>query len=156
MDETEQMITSIHELAGMFSRLFVIQMKKIMDENGLSNSQMFSLMHMNRHEHCGISQIADQLGTTDAASSQMVQRLVNMGLVKRIESPEDRRAKQISLTNKGKQIVGRMVENRHDLIESIVKNLPSEKRQTTIEAISLLVQSARAYESNLILKIAEE
>jgi DNA-binding MarR family transcriptional regulator len=94
--------------------------------------------------------MADQLGTTDAASSQMVQRLVNMGLVKRIESPEDRRAKQISLTEKGKQVVGTMVENRHELIENIVNNIPFEKRQTTIEAISLLVQSAKAYENNMI------
>jgi len=156
MNETEQMITSINELAGMFSRLFVNQMKKIMDENGLSKSQMFSLMHMNHHGHCGISQMADQLGTTDAASSQMVQRLVNMGLVKRIESPEDRRAKQISLTEKGKQIVGKMVENRHELIENIVKNLPPEKQQSTIEAITLLVQSARAYENNMIQKIEKE
>lgn len=146
MNETDKIIASIHEFAGVFSRLSVLQMKKIMDENNLSNSQILSLMQINRQGPCGISQIAVQLGKTDAASSQMVQRLVEMDLVERAESTQDRRAKQISLTDKGKKLVDQMVENRRGLIEAIVDNLPLEKRQTTIEAITLLVKSAGEYE----------
>ncbi|MHB8136045.1 MAG: MarR family winged helix-turn-helix transcriptional regulator [Anaerolineaceae bacterium] len=148
MNESEKIMASIHEFAGIFSRLSVLQMKKIMDENSLSNSQIISLMHMNRQGPCGISQIASQLGKTDAASSQMVQRLVEMGLVERAESLQDRRAKQISLTVKGKKLVDQMVENRRGLIEAIVDNLPLEKREATIEAITLLVGSAREYEKS--------
>lgn len=146
MNETDKIIASIHEFAGVFSRLSVLQMKKIMDENNLSNSQIFSLMQINRLGSCGISQIAMQLGKTDAASSQMVQRMVEMDLVERTESLQDRRAKQISLTDKGKKIVDQMVENRRGLIEAIVDNLPLDKRQSTIEAINSLVKSAGEYE----------
>jgi DNA-binding MarR family transcriptional regulator len=52
------------------------------------------------------------------------------------------------LTVKGKKLVDQMVENRRGLIEAIVDNLPLEKRQATIEAITLLVGSAREYEKN--------
>jgi len=148
MFESDQLMSSIDEFAGIFSRHFVVQMRKIMDEMGLSNSQLISLMHMSRQGSCGISQIATQLGKTDAASSQMVQRLVDMNLVKRVESSQDRRAKQISLTKKGQEIVEQIVKNRRELIEEIVKRLPAEQRKATIESITLLVKTAVDYEKN--------
>jgi len=75
-----------------------------------------------------------------------VQRLVNLDLVERLESQEDRREKIISLTPRGKELVGRMVENRRKMIEELIRALPDDKQSMMIEAISLLVKSAHDYE----------
>ena len=146
MGDTEQIRRSISELAGIITRLSIIQMKELMNETGLSHSQMISLMQMHIQGCCGVSQIAEHLGTSDAASSQLVQRLVNLGLVERVESQEDRRAKKVSLTPKGKDLVERVVENRREMIEEMVDRLPVEKQLVMIESINLLLQSAREYE----------
>ena len=64
------------------------------------------------------------------------------------ESQEDRREKKISLTPRGKELVGRMVENRRKMIEELIRALPDDKQSMMIEAISLLVKSAHDYEQN--------
>ncbi|MRR29419.1 MarR family transcriptional regulator, partial [bacterium] len=143
MNDVEQIRASIGELAGILARVGITQMKDLMNETSLSHSQMFALMQINSRGNCGVSQIADHLGTTDAASSQLVQRLVTLDLVERLESQEDRREKKISLTPRGKELVGRMVENRRNMIEELIRALPPEKQAVMIEAIGLLVKSAR-------------
>lgn len=148
MTEVDQIQNSMNELAGIIARLSVIQMQKLMNEIGLSNSQMITLMQMNREGPCGVSQIAGRLGTTSAASSQMVQRLVELGLVQREEAAHDRRAKRISLTPQGKQVVDRMVENRVELLRAMVNNMPADRRAQAAETIELMVKSARAYEAS--------
>ncbi len=148
MNDVEQIRASIGELAGILARVGITQMKDLMNETSLSHSQMFALMQINARGNCGVSQIADHLGTTDAASSQLVQRLVTLDLVERLESQEDRREKKISLTPRGKELVGRMVENRRNMIEELIRALPADKQAVMIEAIGLLVKSARDYEVN--------
>ncbi|HEY4692277.1 MAG TPA: MarR family transcriptional regulator [Bellilinea sp.] len=148
MNDVDQIGVSIGELAGILARVGITQMKDLMNETSLTHSQMFTLMQINFQGKCGISQIADHLGTTDAASSQMVQRLVTLGLVERLESQEDRREKKISLSPHGKELVKRMVDNRRRMIEELIRNLPADKQAVLIEAISLLVKSAHDYEEN--------
>lgn len=148
MNDVNQIGASIGELAGILARLGITQMKDLMNETSLTHSQMFTLMQINSQKKCGISQIADHLGTTDAASSQMVQRLVTLGLVERLESQEDRREKKISLSPQGKELVKRIVDNRRRMIEELIRNLPADKQAVLIEAISLLVKSAHDYEEN--------
>ena len=148
MNDVDQIGVSIGELAGILARVGITQMKDLMNETSLTHSQMFTLMQINFQGKCGISQIADHLGTTDAASSQMVQRLVTLGLVERLESQEDRREKKISLSPHGKELVKRMVDNRRRMIEELIRNLPADKQAVLIEAISLLVKSAHVYEEN--------
>lgn len=148
MTERDQIRASIGELAGILARVSMTQMKDLMNEASLSHSQMFALMQISHQGNCGVSQIAGHLGTTDAASSQLVQRLVNLDLVERLESQEDRREKKISLTPRGKELVDRMVENRRKMIEELIRALPDDKQSMMIEAIGLLVKSAHEYEQN--------
>lgn len=146
MEDRELLRQQINELAGIIARLSILQMKELMIETGLSHTQVMSLMRLNYRGGCGISQLADHLGTTDAASSQMVQRLVNLNLVERTESHSDRREKKITLSADGRKLVERVIDSRRKMIEDMIANLPVEKQPAMIEAISMLVKSAHDYE----------
>lgn len=146
MEERDLIRQQISELAGVIARLSILQMKELMIETGLSHTQVMSLMRLNYHGGCGVSQLADHLGTTDAASSQMVQRLVTLNLVERTESHSDRREKKITLSAEGKKLVDRVIESRRKMIEDMIADLPADKQTAMIEAISLLVKSAHEYE----------
>src|SRR5450756_2667144 len=73
-------------------------------ESGLSMSQLGALMHIAKGAS-GVSDIGDDLGISSAAASQMLERLVQMGLILRSEDPHDRRVKQIVLTGKGTEML---------------------------------------------------
>ena len=49
--------------------------------------QFFLLMHLRHHEHCGISDLSEHMEITNAAASQLVDKLVQAGLLVRVEDP---------------------------------------------------------------------
>jgi len=74
-------------------------------KSGLSMSQIGALLHIHHEGMCGVTELGNHLDVTSAAASQMLERLVQQGLILRTEDPEDRRVKQIVLTNKGNRIL---------------------------------------------------
>ena len=74
-------------------------------EQGWSMSQIGALMIIHRKGTTAVSDIGDELGISNPAASQMIDRLVQDGLVLRTEHPDDRRVKQIKLTEKGFELI---------------------------------------------------
>ena len=92
------------------------------------------------------------LGTTDAAASQLIERLVNLGLVERIESETDRRMKKIALTQKGRAIFDKMIARRDKMVKQMLSTIPLEKQHLIVEAASALTEAARNYEQLMNLE----
>jgi DNA-binding MarR family transcriptional regulator len=71
---------------------------------GLSMPQFSVLMQLHHKGACGMSDISERFEITPAAASQLVDKLVQGGLVQREEDPTDRRAKLLNLTEKGGEL----------------------------------------------------
>ena len=69
--------------------------KRYMDESNLSPTQVNALMYLYYHNMGGVSDLGDHMGISNAAASQMVDRLVQAGLFERTECLEDRRIKEM-------------------------------------------------------------
>jgi len=82
------------------------------------------------------------LGVTNAAASQTVDQMVQMGLIKRTEDPNDRRAKQLTLTPKGRTLLEKGIKARGEWIESVTDALSLEQQNMIILAITLLTEAA--------------
>ena len=109
-------------------------------------SQLSTLFHIYHGGACGVSHIGDHLSVTNAAASQMIDRLVQQGLIKRVEDPNDRRAKNITLTDKGLGFVQDAVEARRRWLEDLTVTLTLEQQQAILSALNLLTQAARDLE----------
>lgn len=117
--------------------------RHFMDDFGLSASQVSTLMHLHYHGSCGVSEIGNHLGVTNAASSQMIDRLVQMNLINRSEDLTDRRVKQITLTPQGQKLVEGGIEARQRWMEELTTNLTQEQQEVIIDALTLLTEVAR-------------
>jgi DNA-binding MarR family transcriptional regulator len=115
---------------------------------GLSMAQMSALFHLHRGNECGVSNIGEHLGVTNAAASQMIDRLVQNGLVERTEDPTDRRVKQLKLTDKGTALIQEGVEFRHRWIEDLSNALTKEEQEAIIAALNTLTNTAKELELN--------
>ncbi|MEW6179401.1 MAG: MarR family transcriptional regulator [Chloroflexota bacterium] len=109
-------------------------------EQGLSMTQMVALRHIHHNEDCNISQISEELGVTAAASSQLLDRLVQQGLVARRENPNDRRNKQLVLTEKGRQILTESTVARQQWLYELVNRLSDEEMEQIIRALELITE----------------
>ena len=102
-------------------------------ENEISFSQMKALHALREHqEPMPVNAVADRLGISLAAMSRAADGLVQRGLVDRLEDPEDRRIKRLSLTPAGDELVRKLIQSRLAGIEGFVDSL-SAKEQALLE-----------------------
>lgn len=118
-------------------------------DSGLSMGQTRVLFHLFHGSSCGVSDIGGLLGVTNPAASQMVHRLVTLGLIHRTEDPDDRRVKQLQLTENGRLIVMERIEARRRWMEQLTYALTSEEQTLIIDALNLLVDAARNLKSRV-------
>lgn len=108
-------------------------------ENGLSLSQISTLFQLC---HCGtsaVSKISSNLGISNAAASQLLERLVQQGLITRSENPSDRREKQLVLTNKGYELLMESTKACSEWQEKLIAMLTPEEQNKVSEALQILI-----------------
>jgi DNA-binding MarR family transcriptional regulator len=69
--------------------------------------------------------------------SRIVDKLYQKELLKRVECPNDRRSVDITITEKGLELLSKMDENAHE-IDAILKNLEHSQLQTLNHLLDLL------------------
>src|SRR5438132_2566665 len=76
------------------------------EETGLGLSDFGVLEVLLNKGPLPVNTIGPKVNLTPGSISTAVDRLVERGLVSRVESPEDRRIRVVSLTPKGKELIG--------------------------------------------------
>jgi DNA-binding MarR family transcriptional regulator len=110
---------------------------QLASEFEISFSQMKALHRLHESdEPLSVKEVGDQLGLSLAAMSRATDGLVQRGLVDRIEDPQDRRMKRLSLTDAGRDFVRRLVESRLAGIAEFVGSLSDKERAQLDKAIA--------------------
>lgn len=143
---TKELTNVIREWSEVFMSRSGRDFKRFMDETSLSFSQLNVLMRLYHGGKCGISEIGERLGITNAAASQAIDRLVNLGMIERTEDPDDRRAKQLALTQEGRTLIEKGFEARRNWISGLTNALNPEQQTLIISALTLLTEAARKTE----------
>jgi DNA-binding MarR family transcriptional regulator len=81
---------------------------KYLHGHNVSFGAIAALMTLKERGDQSISDLAGEIGLSVAATSQLVERLVQDELVKRTEASDDRRRKQVALSAKGQTFLSRM------------------------------------------------
>src|SRR5512136_700676 len=105
MQSGDSLIIVLEEWLGILRQQMEGSFSFFARENGLTMPQFGTMMRLYHKGACGVSHISSDLGVTNSAASQMLERLVQLNLISRTEDPSDRRVRQIILTEKGRQIV---------------------------------------------------
>ena len=112
-------------------------------ESDLSLSQVNALFRLYHHGSGSVNELANYLGITTAAVSQLLDPLFAAGLVLRSENPNDRRMKLIALTEKGKFLVEKSMNTRHAWLSELSQVLTESEKERLLPAIQLLNQRTR-------------
>ncbi len=115
--------------------------------NNLSMSQMGTLFRLHRQGPSGVSQIGCEMVISSAAVSQMLEKLVQQGLVLRSEAPTDRRAKVIELTPEGRQMVDEVHGAVRQSILHVMDEMSDDEAQKVYEVLKLIIEKVDQSES---------
>ncbi len=111
-------------------------------QNGLSVTQIGALFQIRHRGSSTVSEIGDELEISGPAASQLLERLVQQGLVARSEDPSDRRLKQVTLTRQGEAILREGIQARQKWLEALAERMPPHEQEQVIAAINILLERA--------------
>jgi DNA-binding MarR family transcriptional regulator len=145
MAASEQFLTALHEWGGVFMRNSMSHFLLFSKEKGVSMPQIGALFRIRRGD-CSVSDISGELNVTNAAASQMLESLVQQDFVRRSEDPNDRRAKQIVLTEKGRKILLDGIHARQAWMHHLAQHLTPQEQTQIASALKILVEKANQLE----------
>src|SRR3954451_7164822 len=110
--EASQVITGIivHSLSEVDSAVTVPQLRV--------------LVMLSQDERVNVNAVAAELGVNASNASRTCDRLVELGLVRRADDPEDRRRVRLSLTASGERLLTAVMDRRRREFAAIVDDMP--------------------------------
>jgi len=108
--------------------------------HNLSVSLTNTLFYAARMKQLTINELAKHLGVSMPAASQLVDRIVEQGWLRREECPHDRRSRLISLTESGSELVAEAKRERHAWIRELLSGFKEWEKQRILPALTLMNQ----------------
>lgn len=144
MDESEALSGQLRRLTQLVMHRSMHGLIHFSHEKSLSMSQVASLFRIRRTGSCGVGEIASHLGVSNAAASQLLDRLVQQGLVARSEDPMDRRGKVLVLTESGNRTLQESMKARQGWVADLSSSFNPEESRQVASALDLLAQKMEA------------
>lgn len=117
--------------------------------SALSFSQVNTLFRLYHRGPCPVNDLAEHLGISMAAVSQLLAPLEENGLIERSEDPGDRRVKLITLTNLGNSKVQEGMRARHTWIDELAELISHDERDEILPSLILLNEYSQKLKEQL-------
>jgi DNA-binding MarR family transcriptional regulator len=116
---------------------------RVIEDSGLSLTQCKALLELGglgREAHAWqVSDLAELFGVSVPSMSRAIDGLVKKELATRVEDPDDRRARQVAITDAGKALVETLVTVRQAGVESFTATLSAAQRRKLDAAVEALM-----------------
>lgn len=150
MTKQVQFTQSIRAWMDVFMHRSMRGWGRFAKSTGLSMPQFSVMMQLHYRGACGMSRISEGYDITPAAASQLVDKLVQSGWIQRVEDPNDRRAKLLNLTEKGRKLIQRGMEERYRWVNELTEKLTSEEQIQISAALDIMTRAASDLEAEPI------
>lgn len=143
--DAERKVELIRQVMGA-SHVFCSAVGELLDrtlaqasDETLAMSQIKLLLLIARpDQRFKVTDVAEFLGVTNAAASRSIERLVQRGLVDRTVSREDRRAVDLSLTPRGRELLDGFTAVRDAELLRILGDYPEESLRSIVTLLDNL------------------
>jgi DNA-binding MarR family transcriptional regulator len=102
---------------------------------GLSVQQFRALAYLHRRPGDSLSMLAEYLGLSLAASSRLIDSLVEKKLVHRTAVPTNRRKVHLTPTRRGRLMLAQVVQWTQEQLADRLKDLPPSRRRRVAAAV---------------------
>lgn len=147
MISSSELTETIRQLMDVITTRSMRERSHFVKASGLSLPQFGILIHLYYSTNCGISHLGEYMDISAPAASQIVDRLVQHGLVERTEDPNDRRAKQLTLTPKGRELIETGIVERTRWVDELAASLSPETYEAVASTLAMLTQAVRKLEN---------
>ena len=126
----------IGRTAGLMSRYVNAEMEK----HGVTLEQWIILAHLHQNDGLEQHQIAMLCAKTKGTITHLLDHLERRNLVYRRAHPQDRRIKQVFLTDKGHELKDKLIGTAHYCIDEMTDGMPQEDLETTYRTLRRIME----------------
>jgi DNA-binding MarR family transcriptional regulator len=120
----------IEEVVPTVMRGFAKMQTNELFKGKITLPQFFVMNHLDKHGESKMNELAKVMDVTTAAATGIVDRLVRYGYIVRSYDIKDRRVINISLTQKGSDLVKRIGRQRKEVTLDIFGKISKEERES--------------------------
>ncbi len=92
---------------------------------------------------CSVKEIAERLGVTQGAASQIIDKLVRKGPLERVPDEKDRRCVRITLSKAGLERHRRISASFEKLMNQLLEGVPSENVRIFVDVLDHLIEAKK-------------
>ena len=111
-------------------------------EDVVTVTQLRVLVMIHTRGPMNLAAVASVAGVNSSNASRTCDRLLNLGLLDRRESAQDRRNVTLTLTDAGRQLVDKMTRHRRAAIRQVLRRLDAPTRQRLAAALDEFATAA--------------
>ncbi len=114
-------------------------------QNGLSISQMVTLMRMRKYKFIQVKDVAKRCEISRPAASQLMDKLVQKGLVLRLDDSDDRRVKNHKLSEQGETLIDDFFKDEKEARMGIIDFFTINELETMVPFLDKLAKVLKEY-----------
>jgi DNA-binding MarR family transcriptional regulator len=108
---------------------------------GLNEKEQILILYLGKEEEVRMSDLAGIIDAPVSTVTSIVNKLVENEILNREHSVEDRRVINVSLTTKGKSVYKKIRNQKDELLNAVLANLPEKDQSAMIKYINILAAS---------------
>jgi DNA-binding MarR family transcriptional regulator len=140
IDNNVHLAEELAEIATQLQRSFLVELSTEVNRGNISIPQYTLLGFLNQSSGLNMSQLAEMMRHTTPATTGLVDRLVEAGLVERFGHPKDRRQVLVRITDKGRDLVDGMKRGIARNILEIFKELSHDDLEAWVRIYRTIIR----------------
>lgn len=135
-DNIARMEKELRYIAGIIKQ----QGRKILSNYTITPPQFIALQWLFEHGDMTIGDLSTKMYLAFSTTTDLVDRMENNNLVKRVRDEQDRRVVRIHLLSEGERIIEEVIEKRRDYLNSVLTDFNDEELQEFSRMLTKLHQ----------------
>jgi MarR family transcriptional regulator, organic hydroperoxide resistance regulator len=107
---------------------------------GITPSQINALLVLYFNDDLTMGKLSSEIYLAESAATRLVNRLVNLNLVRRRGDDKDRRVVRVALTSYGRQLSSLVFERRSFRFNNLAEHLDSSERENLIVSLQAVMR----------------
>ncbi len=107
---------------------------------GITPSQINALLVLYFHDSLTMGELSSEIYLAESAATRLVNRLVNLNLVKRRGDEKDRRVVRVGLTSYGRQLSRLVFERRSFRFNNLAQRLDPSERENLVLSLQAVMR----------------
>ncbi len=138
--DTEKFTSAIQAIFPKLMHYLNAEESRELTGLGITPSQINALLVLYFHDDLTMGKLSQEIYLAESAATRLVNRLVNLNLVKRRGDENDRRIVRVALTSYGRQLSRLVFERRSHRFNNLAQRLGEKERENLVVSLQAVMR----------------